>query len=193
MSPAVATAAELERLALLLHTDPAELSYLDRFDAGALRALRTALVPHVLGGHRTAYRRIAAASRLLPVKATAALAQKRMPPRPAAAVVAALPTDHAADLAAAMSPAYLYAVSRHLAPDVAAGVTRRLPITVLVSVVAELVAHRDVVTMAEMVGALDDEQVRACVEAVDDTDLLVEMTLCISDPATRRRVAAALP
>lgn len=188
--------AELERLASLLRVDVRELAYLSRFDAGALRALRTSLDERIATENRSAYQRIAAASKLMPARATAAVAMKRLPPRLSAAVVGDMPPDHAADLAAAMQPDYLREVCRYLSPTAAHDVTPRLPPDVLAGVLAELTADRDVVTMAEVVGTLDDAQARTCVETFatrDDIGLLVEVSLRISDPESVQRLVSVLP
>lgn len=189
--------AELERLALLLRADLDDVAFLARFDAAALRALRTSVSQQIATENRAAYQRIAVASRLMPARATAAVAMKRMPPRLSAAVVGDMPPEHAADLAAAMRPDYLRQVCRHLSPTAAADVGWRLPDDVLSAVLDELLAHRDAVTMAEVVGTLDDDQIRTCVAAFDDDDddmgLLVEMTLGISDAAAVQRLLRVLP
>lgn len=186
--------AELERLALLLRADPDDVAYLARFDAAALRALRTGVSEQIATENRAAYQRIAAASRLMPARATAAVAMKRMPPRLSAAAVGDMPPEHAADLAAAMRPDYLRQVCRHLSPTAAADVGRRLPDDVLAAVLAELLAHRDAVTMAEVIGTLDDDQIRTCVAAfADDTGLLIEVTLGISDAAAVQRLVRVVP
>lgn len=193
--PAAETA-ELERLAMLLRTDVAEVAYLAGLDAEALRALRTSLGERIDGENRTAYRHLAAASTSMPARATAAVAMKRMPPRLAAAVVGDMAPQHAADLAAAMHPDYLRQVCRHLSPDAASAVAPRLAPDVLAAVLAELIAHRDSLTMAEVVGTLGDDQVRTCVAAFSDggtLDVLVEVVVRISDPRAARRLLAAIP
>lgn len=192
----MATTAELARLAQLLRVDVSDVAYLDRFDAAALRALRTSLDERIATDNRAAYQRIAAASTLMPARATATVAMKRLPPRLSAAVVGDMAPDHAADLAAAMQPDYLREVCRYLSPSAARDVAPRLPPDVLAEVLAELIDHRDVVTMAEVVGTLDDEQVRTCVAAFaarDDIGLLVEVTLRISDRQAAQRLVRVVP
>jgi hypothetical protein len=185
--------AEVERLALLLRCTTREVDFLCRFSAAELRLLRLAMADRLYADHQTTYSRIASASRLLPMKLTAPLAQRMLPARVSAGVVASLPPGQAADMAQRMSVDYVADVSSHLSPRLSEPVLTRLPADMIVRVAAVLAEREDHNTMAEIVGALNDEQVVAVAEAIEDPETLVQVALRVTDSHALQRLALALP
>jgi hypothetical protein len=185
--------AEVERLALLLRCTTREVDFLCRFSAAELRLLRLAMADRLYADHQTTYSRIASASRLLPMKLTAPLAQRMLPPRVSAGVVASLPPGQAADMAQRMSVDYVADVSSHLSPRLSEPVLTRLPADMIVRVAAVLAEREDHNTMAEIVGALNDEQVVAVAEAIEDPETLVQVALRVTDSHALHRLTLALP
>jgi hypothetical protein len=189
----LAVQAELARLARLLRCDARSLSFLRRFNAVELRALRVSVYARMYADHQATYARIASASRLLPMKVTAPLAQRMLPARVSAGVVASLPADQAAAMAGRMSVEYVADVSSHLAPALAAPVLSRLSPDVVVRVAGLLRDRADYDTMAEVVGALTDEQVTAVVASLDDAGTLVQVALRVTDEDALQRLTAVIP
>jgi hypothetical protein len=185
--------AELQRLALLLRCKPREIDFLRRFAAVEIRVLRLAMFDRVYADHHTTYARIAAASRLLPMRVTAPLAQRMLPPRVSAGVVASLPPDQAAAMAERMTVDYVADVSSFLSPSKSAPVLERLPADLIVRVSEVLRDREDFNTMAEIVGALSDEQVVAVIGAIDDAETLVQVALRITDTEALNRLTDVLP
>jgi hypothetical protein len=188
-----AVTAEVERLALLLRCKPREIDFLCRFAAPEIRALRKATFERLHADHEATYARIAAASRLLPMKVTAPLAQRLLPPRVSAGVVASLPPEQAATMAGRMSVEYVADVSSYLSPALAEPVLRRLPVEVVQRVADVLRERCDYSTMAEVVGALSDEQVVAVVESLGEAEILAQVALRVTDPYALQRLARVLP
>ncbi|MDQ4084599.1 MAG: hypothetical protein M3165_02165, partial [Actinomycetota bacterium] len=173
--------AEIERTALLLRCKPRQIDFLSRFSAREIRALRMAVYERMYADHLPTYSRIASASRLLPMKVTAPLAQRMLPPRVSAGVVASLPADQAAAMSGRMSVDYVADVASFLSPTLAGPVLCRLPVELINRVADVLCEREDHNTMAEIVVALSDEQVVAVVEAIDDAETLVKVALRVTD------------
>lgn len=185
--------AEVERLARLLRCAPRDLDFLRRFAAGELRGLRLAVSERMHEDHRTTYRRIASASRLLPARVTGPLGERVLTARVSAGVVACLPPDHAAAMARRMSAAYVADVATHLTAVRAEPVLARMPVDVVVAVADHLWHAEEYTTMAEVVTALDEEQVLAVVERLDDAATLVRVALRVTDPSALERLTRTLP
>lgn len=188
----IAVTAEVERLARLLRCRPRELDFLGRFAAPEIRALRLAVFERMYADHQATYSRIASASRLLPMKVTAPLAQRMLPARVSAGVVASLPADQAAAMSNRMSVDYVADVSMHLNSSLAAPVLTRLPVELIVRVADVLCTREDYDTMAEVVTALSDEQIVAVIEAIDDAETLVQVALRITDPDALQRLTVIM-
>jgi hypothetical protein len=188
-----AVTAEVERLARLLRCEPGEIDFLSRFAVAELRALRTAVFDRMYADHEPTYSRIAAASRLLPMKVTAPLAQRMLSPRVAAGVVASLPPDQAAQMSGRMAVSYVADVASYLSAQLGAPVLTRLPVDTINRVADVLCERGDHNTMAEIVGSLTDEQVVAVVESIGDAETLVLVALRVTDPEALSRLARVLP
>ncbi len=188
-----AVSAEVERLARLLRCEAGDLDFLGRFPVEELRRLRLAVWRRMYDDQLVTYARIGSASRLLPVRAVAALAQRTLPPRVSAGVVVSLPPEHAAALAGRMSVDYIAEVAGFLSPDLAEPFLTRLPVEVVTSVAEVLGERGDYATMAEIVSVLSAEQFVAVVEATADGATLVEVTLRITDPEAVRSLVALIP
>jgi hypothetical protein len=189
----VAAESELERLARLLRCRAGDLGFLARFAAVEIRALRLAVFARMYADHETTYSRIASASRLLPMRVTAPLAQRMLPARVSAGVVASLPADQAAAMSARMSADYVADVSGFLHPVLSAPVLSRFPADVIVRVAAVLADREDYDTMAEIVSALSDEQVEAVVDAIEDPAVLVQVALRVTDPNALQHLTGIIP
>ncbi|MGH3355559.1 MAG: hypothetical protein ACRDOJ_06645 [Nocardioidaceae bacterium] len=188
----VAATAEVTRLARVLRCEPAEIEFLCRFAPTELRSLRLAVCDRMYADHRATYSRIGAASRLLPMKVTAPLAQRMMAPRVSAGVVSSLPPEQAAAMAARMSTEYIADVATHLSPAAVSPVLSRMPAEVVLRVAEELHTRGDYDTMAEIVSSLTDDQVAAVLASVADPPMMVEVALRITDPEAVQRLTEVL-
>jgi hypothetical protein len=189
----LAATAEIERLARLLRCRAQDVEFLGRFPAAELRALRLAVFDRIYADHEATFARIASASRLLPMRVTAPLAERMLPARVAAGVVASLPADQAAAMSGRMSVGYVADVAAYLSPTLGSDVLTRLSNEVICRVAAVLGERGDHNTMAEIVGALTEDQVVAVVGDIDDPETLVQVALRVTDPGSLQRLADLLP
>jgi hypothetical protein len=189
----IGVTAEVERVAQLLRCTTRDVDFLCRFSAPEIRLLRLAMADRLYADHATTYSRIASASRLLPMRVTAPLAQRMLPPRVSAGVVASLPPGQAADMAQRMSVDYVADVSSFLSATLSEPVLTRLPADMITRVAAVLAGREDYNTMAEVVGALNEEQVLAVVESIDDPETLVQVALRVTDTRALHRLTLVLP
>jgi hypothetical protein len=189
----VAVDSELERLARLLRCRTRDLDFLGRFAAVEIRALRLAVFARLYADHEVTYSRIASASRLLPMRVTAPLAQRMLPARVSAGVVASLPADQAAAMSTRMSADYVADLSGFLHPVLSAPVLSRFPADVIVRIAAVLAHREDYDTMAEIVSALGDDQVEAVVDAIEDPAVLVQVALRVTDPNALQHLTGIIP
>jgi hypothetical protein len=181
MSPdglAPATRAELMKLARLLDVDLDGLDYLQDVSAEQLRTLRELVTKVIFDSGSPALGRLAAASRLLPTSAIAAIAQHAFGPVLAARIAGLLDPGRAADVAAKLPTPFLAEVAVHLDPRRAVDVLARIPAQRIAEVAGALIASHEHVTLGRFVGHLPDEATTLAVRAMDDmTVLLVAFVL----------------
>ena len=181
MSPdglAPSTRAELMKLGRLLDVEVDELDYLRDISAEQLRALREQVTEVIFDSGGSALGRLAAASRLLPTSAIAAIAEHAFGPVLAARIAGLLDPGRAADVAAKLPTPFLAEVAVHLDPRRAVGVLARIPAERIAEVARELIAAQEHVTLGRFVGHLPDEATTLAVRAMDDmTVLLVAFVL----------------
>lgn len=181
MSPdglAPTTRAELMKLGRLLDVEVDELDYLRNISAEQLRALREQVTEVIFDSGGSALGRLAAASRLLPTSAIAAIAEHAFGPVLAARIAGLLDPGRAADVAAKLPTPFLAEVAVHLDPRRAVGVLARIPAERIAEVARELIAAQEHVTLGRFVGHLPDEATTLAVRAMDDmTVLLVAFVL----------------
>src|SRR5581483_11076982 len=120
MSERLERAAEVLKLARLLDTEPKELGYLDEIPATALRTFREQATDRLFAGDADRLRRVAAASKLVPVPITAKIAQLAFGPLLCAAVAGLLDPPHAVRVAAGCPTSFLADITTYLDPRRAA-------------------------------------------------------------------------
>ncbi|WP_018683531.1 hypothetical protein [Actinokineospora enzanensis] len=167
-----ATRLEIAKLAHLLGADPARFHYLADLSAADVRAVRLRATEVLFAANRSAFERIAAASRLVPSALTAAIAQRTFGPLLSARVAGVLEPERAVDLAGRLPVDFLADVAAQLDPRRAADVLVLLPVSRMVEVAGELVRRHDHITMGRFVGDLPDAALRAIVTALDEESLL---------------------
>ncbi|MDT4911578.1 MAG: hypothetical protein QOC66_706 [Pseudonocardiales bacterium] len=165
--------AEITKLARLLGVERKELDHLDQIPASALRAFREQATDRLFAGDAGRLRRVAAASKLVPVPLTVKVAQAAFGPLLCAATAGLLEPSHAVKVAAKCPTAFLADIAITLDPRRAADVIAAVPTPLVVAVAKELIARREHVTIGRFVSFLRPETLRAAVpEIPDDADLL---------------------
>lgn len=173
MIPALASRAEVIKLARLLDTDPAEIEALEAVDAESMRELRERVTELLFDGHMGAFRRAVHASGLLPVGLSATIAEKAFGPLLCARLAGLVPTERAVAVAGHLSPDFLTDVAVHLDPRRASEVIAKLPGELIEDVARRLSARGEHVVMGRFAGHLSDEALRRTFAVMSDEDLLL--------------------
>jgi hypothetical protein len=165
--------AEITKLARLLGSDAKELGYLEQIPAAALRTFREQATDRLFAGDAARLRRVAAASKLLPVPMTVKIAQIAFGPVLCAATAGLLDPPHAVRVAAKCPTEFLADITVHLDPRRAAEVIAAVPTPLVVAVAKALLARDEHVTVGRFVSYLRLDTLRAAIaEIPDDADLL---------------------
>ena len=173
MSETLERGAEITKLARLLGAEPKELGYLDEVPATALRTLREQVTDRLFAGDAGRLRRVAAASKLVPVPLTVKIAQIAFGPLLCAATAGLLDPPHAVKVASRCPTDFLADITVHLDPRRAPEVIAAVPTPLVVAVAKALLARDEHVTMGRFVSYLRPETLRAAVaEIPDDADIL---------------------
>jgi hypothetical protein len=173
MSANLERSAEITKLARLLGTEAKELGYLQEIPADALRRFREQATDRLFAGDAALLRRVAAASKLLPVPLTVKVAQLAFGPLLCAATAGLLEPAHAVKVAARCPTGFLADITINLDPRRAPEVIAAVPTPLVVAVAKELLARDEHVTMGRFVSYLRPDTLAASVaEIPDDADLL---------------------
>lgn len=180
------TQAEILKLARLLDRDPGTLSYLDRVPVGEVRALRERVTEVLFTAHEGALRRLAAASKLLPVGLVANLGQNTFGPMLAARITGLLEPERAVEVAARLPTSFLADAAVELDPRRASAVVAGIPPNRIYEITLELAGRREYVTMGRFVGHLDDAALGSALRALGDEDLLRTLLVMEDRPDLER-------
>ncbi len=172
MSDPLAVRAEILKLARLLRRDPGELEYLEQAGAADVRLLRDQVTEVMFTAHEQALSRLAAASKLLPVRIVAVIGERAFGPVLAARITGLIDPSRAVEMANTMPIAFLADVAAELDPRRASDVISRIPAQRIAEIVRELMRREEYVTMGRFVGHLEDEAIRAALSVMDDRGLL---------------------
>jgi hypothetical protein len=173
MSEQLERGAEILKLARLLNLEPKDLGYLEQLPAGALRTFREQVTDRLFSGDGDRLRRVAAASKMVPVPLTVKVAQLAFGPLLCAAVAGLLDPRHAVKVATRCPTSFLADITVFLDPRRAPDVIAAVPTPLVIEVTKELLARQEHVTMGRFVNYLREETLRAAVPAIpDDADLL---------------------
>ena len=173
MSQTLERTAEITKIARLLGADAKELGYLGELPADALRTFREQATDRLFDGDAGRLRRVAAASKLVPVPLTVKIAQIAFGPVLCAATAGLLDPPHAVKVAARCPTTFLADITIHLDPRRAPEVIAAVPTPMVVAVAKELLARDEHVTMGRFVSYLTRDTLRASIREIpDDADLL---------------------
>jgi hypothetical protein len=164
---------EITKLARLLGVEAKELSYLDEIPSTALTAFRAQATDRLFAGDADRLRRVAGASRLVPVPLTVKIAQIAFGPLLCAATAGLLDPKHAVKVASSVPVPFLADIAVYLDPRRAADVIAAVPSPLVVKVAKVLIERGEHVTIGRFVSFLPTATLRAAVpEIADDGDLL---------------------
>ncbi len=164
--------AEILKLARLLGCEPERLSYLSLVPLKDLRALRDQATETLFAAHEGVLRRLAGASRLLPVALVASLAEHTLGPMVAARVAGLLDPERADQVGSRLPTAVVADIAIELDPRRASDVIARIPPERIFEITRELARRGEHVTMGRFVGHLDDDALGSALQALGDADLI---------------------
>ncbi|MGH9245065.1 MAG: hypothetical protein ACRD29_12260 [Acidimicrobiales bacterium] len=161
------TSAEITKLARLLEIEEDRLDFLADSPAEPIRHLREQLTDALFDEHRPLFRRLAAASKLVPPGLTTRFAVRLFGPRLSAGVAGEMPAGRAIDLARRLPAEFLadtsVEVDPHRIPDLVSG----MPVDRIIGAARVLRERGEYVTMGRFVDTMSDD---ATVEVIDDLD-----------------------
>ncbi|WP_406367315.1 hypothetical protein [Streptomyces sp. NBC_01546] len=164
--------AEAEKAARLVGLEADGLGFLRRLPSADVRRFREQASAALNDGAPEMLDRIAAATKLVPAGIAAAISQKALGPRLAAAVAGRLEASRAADIIAKLPVSFTAESCAHLDPRKIAGIVDRLDEGLVVRIAVVLAERRDHLTMGRFVGHMRDQVLGRILEQVGDTDVL---------------------
>ncbi|MEU9252424.1 hypothetical protein AB0D66_11335 [Streptomyces sp. NPDC048270] len=167
-----ASRAEVEKTARLVGLDADGLGFLAGLPGEDVRAFREQASAALFDGAPEMLDRIAAATRLVPAAVAAAISQKALGPRLAAAVAGRLEAGRAADIIEKLPVSFTAESCAHLDPRKIAGIVDRLEEGLVVRIAVALAERHDHLTMGRFVGHLRDGVLGRILEQIGDTDVL---------------------
>lgn len=164
--------AETEKIARLLDRDPGEFAFLAELPADDVRRLREQTVAALFDNAPDMLDRIARATKLVPAGVAAAISQKALGPRLAAAVAGRLEPSRAADIIDKLPVAFTAESCAHLDPRRIPSIVAGLDEGLLVRVSVALAERGDHLTMGRFVAHLPDSVLDRVLPQVSDEVVL---------------------
>ncbi|MGH9136248.1 MAG: hypothetical protein ACRD0G_04265 [Acidimicrobiales bacterium] len=185
--------AEIQRLSRLLGVDADELTPLAALDPEAVRAFRRSVVDALYDTDLATFQRLAAASKLLPPPAMAAIAKRAFGPLMCARITGLLEPKRAIDVAGRLSDEFLTEVAVELDPRRSSAVIERFPADRVAAVGRELAARDDVITISQFVDHLSTEALRAGIDAISDEGVLLRAAFLLESKDRLTELIGLLP
>ncbi|MET9517165.1 hypothetical protein [Streptomyces sp. NPDC002994] len=179
--------AETEKIAALVGEGPDRLAFLRALPADDVRRLREQAVASLFDGTPEMLDRIAKATKLVPAGVAAAISQKALGPRLAAAVAGKLEPPRAADIIEKLPVSFSAESCAYLDPRRIPGIVDRLDEDLLVRIAVALAERGDHLTMGRFVGHLRDSALERILPQVPD-DVVLRTGFAIDMPERLGRI-----
>lgn len=164
--------AETLKIAHLLDVEPDTLAFLRELPVEDVRRFRGQCVAALFDRAPDMLDRIAAATKLVPAGVAAAISQRALGPRLAAAVAGRLEPARAADIIEKLPVSFTAESCAHLDPRRIKSIVERLDEDLVVRIAVTLAERGDHLTMGRFVGHLPDAALRRILPSVDDAAVL---------------------
>ncbi|MGW6354189.1 hypothetical protein ACWFR5_03070 [Streptomyces sp. NPDC055092] len=164
--------AEVLKIARLLDAEPESLDFLRELPPDDVRRFHEQTVAALFDRMPDMLDRIAAATKLVPAGVAAAISQKALGPRLAAAVAGRLDPRRAADIIEKLPVPFTAESCAHLDPRRIPGIVDRLDENLVVRIAVALAERGDHLTMGRFVGHLRDSALTRILPQVDDAAVL---------------------
>ncbi len=184
----LATRAELLKLARILDTEPAELTFLARHDASRLRALRQSVTDALFEKFRASFSGFARLSTLLPLALSARVSERVLGPMLSGRVAGEMPSERAIDLAARLPDTFLAETCLALDPERSKAIIVGMPVDRVVAITRILQARGEYITMGRFVDVLPQTTLLAATDAIDSDEALLQISFFVEDTAQLTRV-----
>lgn len=171
----LAQQAELLKLARFLDVEPAELSVLGPVSPDDLRALREQVTRASFASDDAFFKRVVAASKLLPVPVLAMVAEKVLGPLLSARVAGQMDVKRGVGIASRLPSKFLADVCLSLDPGHTRELIAAIPVEQIVKVALELARREEHVTMGRFVDIIGDTAIRAVLAAITDNAHLLRI------------------
>lgn len=169
----LAQQAEQLKLARFLDVEPAVLDALLAVPAADLHRLREQITHASFANDEALFKRVVAASRLLPVPVLALLSEKVLGPLLSARIAGRMDVKRGVGIASRLPPKFLAAVCLSLDPQHTRELVAAIPVRQIVDVALELAAQDEHVTMGRFVDIISNQAIEAVMARLDDnTDRL---------------------
>jgi hypothetical protein len=164
--------AEIAKLARLLELDPGAFEYLEAVEPAEIARYREQATDLLYDADRVRLKRMADASRLLPVQVLAAIGRNALGPLLCARLTGLLDARRAIEIAEHLPSPFLAELGAEMDPRRATEVIAGMPAEQVAEVAAEMARRGEHVAMGRFVAHLSDPALAACVEVAGDADLL---------------------
>ena len=164
---------ETLKLARLVEAEPDDLAYLHDLAAQDIRDLREQVTVTMFDADGQLLQRVAAATKLIPAKLAAAIAERAFGPLLCARVTGLLDPGRAVDIAGRLPTPFLAELAAELDPRRASRVIAEIPPEQIAEITRELAADEQFIVMGSFVGHLSEAALRAATDVIDDEALLL--------------------
>jgi hypothetical protein len=183
---------ELIKLARVLGTEPRQLQFLDKLAPETLRGLREQVTASLYDRQMLVLKRIASASRLLPIPLLAIIAEKVFGPLLCARVAGLIAPERAIDIAARLPTAFLADVTIELDPRRAADLVASFPVDRVVEIAQVLLERCEYITLGRFVDVLRRSAVEAVIKKVKNDEALLHTAFMIESRVKLNEVVGLL-
>lgn len=187
----LAARGEVVKLARELDVPLATLRFLETQPADDLAAFRRTVTAAIVATEDLRLRRIAAASRLVPKRVAARLAESQLGALLSARVAGVLDVPEALRLAGAVRPGFLAEMAAYLDPARTAALVRAIPDTLMVDVGRRLLDASHYITLGRLISLVDDAPLLALLGYARD-DQLLEIAILAEDRVRLDEILAGL-
>ncbi len=185
--------AERVKLARLLHTQPEALGYLDQLDLSTLQTLRFSSRRFLLEEHRSLFRRVAAAMRILPAPLAASLGERILGPLLCARIADELDTARVLQLVRHLPTEFVASIAVHVDTDRTRELAAALPLADVLEISRLLVVRREYSLLGDLVGNLPLNLIEAMLRAIRDGEALLRIAFFVENTQRLSDILDVLP
>lgn len=185
--------AELLKLARALGVGERDLAGLEGVDADSLRAFREQASARLFDADEARLKRVAAASKLLPVPLIALIAEHVFGALLCARISGLIAPDRAAEVAQRLRTGFLADLTLEIDPRHVREVIKRIPIPRIVEVAMELAKRGEFVTLARFVDYVSTDAIKAVMDQLKDNAALLHIAFFVEDKTRLNDLIGFLP